>query len=51
MPQPANDAFHWARRVSRRDLQRLYESDGQGMLDEELLEKVSYAIYARVRHV
>jgi hypothetical protein len=40
--------FHWAERVSRRDIQRLYESDAQGMLDTELLDEVHYAIYARV---
>ena len=46
---PDHSKFHWARRVSRRDIQRLYESDAQGMLDEELLDEVHYAIYARVR--
>jgi RNase P subunit RPR2 len=40
--------FHWAERVSRRDIQRLYQSDAQGRLDEELLEQVHFAIYARV---
>ncbi|RPJ52431.1 MAG: hypothetical protein EHM21_00195, partial [Chloroflexi bacterium] len=48
MPDQPSDPFHWARRVSRRDVQRLYESDAWGMLDEELLEKVSYAIFARI---
>lgn len=42
------DKFHWARRVSRSRLQRLYESDAQGMLDEDLLEVIHYAIHARV---
>jgi len=46
---PVNDKFHWARRVSRRDIQRLYESDAQGILDEDLLNEVHYAIYVRVR--
>ena len=45
---PNEDRFHWARRVSRRDIQRLYESDARGLLDEELLDQVHYAIYARV---
>jgi RNase P subunit RPR2 len=40
--------FHWAERVSRRDIQRLYESDAQGLLNEDLLEEVHFAIYARV---
>lgn len=43
-----HDKFHWAKRVSRRDIQRLYESDARGMLDEELLDKIHFAIYARV---
>ncbi len=40
--------FNWARRVSRLDIQRLYESDAQGIPDQELLDKVHYGIYARV---
>jgi hypothetical protein len=40
--------FHWAGRVSRRDIQRLYESDARGMRDDELLDRVHYAIHARV---
>ena len=42
------DKFHWAKRVSRRDIQRLYESDAQGMLDEDLLDQIHYAIHTRV---
>jgi len=45
---PDQSKFHWAERVSRRDIQRLYESDAQGLLDEELLDQVHYAIWARV---
>jgi hypothetical protein len=45
---PDHGKFHWAERVSRRDVQRLYESDALGMLDQELLDEVHYAIYARV---
>ena len=45
---PEQDKFHWAKRVSRRDIQRLYESDAQGRLDEELLEQIHYAIHTRV---
>ena len=42
------DKFHWAKRVSRRDIVRLYESDAKGLLDKELLDEVHYAIYVRV---
>jgi RNase P subunit RPR2 len=45
---PVQDKFHWARRVSRRDIQRLYESDAKRLLDEELLDRIHYAIYVRV---
>jgi hypothetical protein len=45
---PVQDKFHWAKRVSRRDIQRLYESDAKGLLDKELLNEVHYAIYVRV---
>ena len=43
------DLFHWAPRVARRDVQRLYESDAAGLLDENLLEKVASGIHARVQ--
>ena len=42
---PIHDKFHWAKRVSRRDIQRLYESDANGLRDEDLLNEVHYAIY------
>ena len=45
---PTNDPFHWTRRVARKDIQRLYESDAAGLLDVELLERVFYAIHARI---
>src|SRR5574340_148643 len=44
----SSDHFHWAKRVSRRDIQRLYASDASGMLDAELLEKLHFEIHARV---
>lgn len=47
MPEP--DHFHWAGKVSRRDIQRLYESDAKGLLDEDLLDRVMYAIHTRVQ--
>lgn len=46
---PNNDKFHWSKRISRRDIQRLYESDAKGLLDEDLLNEIHYAIYVRVR--
>lgn len=45
---PDHNKFHWARRVSRRDIQRLYESDARGMLDEDLLDDSHFVIHVRV---
>ncbi len=45
---PESDKFHWAGKVARRTIQRLYESDAQGLLNEELLNNVLYLIFARV---
>lgn len=45
---PDQDKFHWAKRVSRRDIQRLYESDARGLLDTDLLDQVHFAIHVRV---
>lgn len=45
---PGEDKFGWAKRVSRKAIQRLYASDANGMLDTELLEEVHYALYSRV---
>jgi hypothetical protein len=42
------DKFHWAGKVSRRDIQRLYESDARGLLDEDLLNQVLVTIYVSV---
>lgn len=42
------DKFHWAKRVSRRDIQCLYESDAKGLLDTDLLDQIHFAIHARV---
>ena len=45
---PDFDKFHWAGKVSRRDIQRLYDSDTRGLLDEDLLNQVLVAIFVRV---
>lgn len=45
---PESDKIQWAAKVSRKDIQRLYESDAQGLLDTDLLDKVMYAVHARI---
>ena len=42
------DKFHWAKKVSRRDIRRLYDSEAAGCLDEALLEEIMYSLHARV---
>lgn len=42
------EKFHWAKKVSRREIERLYESEAQGLLDEDLLDQVLTAIVVRV---
>jgi hypothetical protein len=39
--------YNWSPAVPRQKLQRLYESDAKGILNNELLEDVGYTIYAR----
>ncbi len=37
----------WAPRLEPQLIRRLYLSDANGMLDEELLEEVSFGLYCR----
>ena len=39
--------IRWHRRVSRERIRRLYQSEAQGLLDEELLDEVGIALYLR----
>jgi len=39
--------IHWSRRVSPGKIRRLYESDANGMLDEELMVEVGYGTTQR----
>lgn len=43
--------IHWSRRVSPGKIRRFYESDAQGMLDEDLLNDVGYGIYCRCQDI
>src|SRR4051794_35473623 len=40
-------AIRWAPRVPMDWVQRLYERDAQGIVDDELLDKVGYRLYDR----
>lgn len=37
----------WARKVPRSQIRRLYEADASGILDEELIDKVGWALRSR----
>jgi hypothetical protein len=39
----------WPAMVSRRDLQKLYENDASGILDEALLDNIGFTLYTRCR--
>lgn len=44
---PNLNQCRWPDKVSRRDLQRLYEADAKGMPDEELAEDIGVTLYLR----
>ena len=39
----------WSPRVKQRLVRRLYESDAQGLIDEELLDEVGWGLYSRCK--
>jgi len=46
--EPHLDRFHWAGKVSRRDIQRLDQSDAAGRLDEALLDRAVHGMHGRI---
>jgi hypothetical protein len=45
------EKIRWARRVSREKIRQLYRQDAQGIVDEELIDDVGTALYARCRSI
>ena len=45
------DEIRWARRVEREKVRRLYTLDAKGIADEELIDEVGYALYARCESI
>jgi hypothetical protein len=39
--------FHWARKLPGQKLQQMYNSDAQGIQNEELVDEIGYTLYAR----
>ena len=42
-----NVARYWAPKVSRQAIRRLYETDAKGIVDEDLINDVGYALFVR----
>lgn len=47
----ARNEIQWSQRVPRWKIQRLYESDADGLLDEELLEDVGFSLLQRCKDI
>jgi DNA-directed RNA polymerase subunit M/transcription elongation factor TFIIS len=45
------DEIKWPRRVPKHKIRRLYESDAQGMLDEELVDDVGITLLLRCKSI
>ncbi len=45
------DELKWARRVPQHLIRRLYVLDAKGIMDEELVDEVGYAMYARCESI
>ena len=45
------EAIRWAPRVRRSTIRRLYEQDARGIVDEELIDEVAFAFYARCKAI
>jgi hypothetical protein len=43
--------IQWAPKVRQFKIRQLYENDAQGLVDEELIDEVGYALYARCEAV
>jgi hypothetical protein len=41
--------FRWARRVEQEKIRRLYETDARGIVDDELIDEVGYAMSPAAR--
>ncbi len=42
-----HNIYRWTSRISRRKIKQLYDSDAQGLLDENLVNEVGFTIYMR----
>jgi hypothetical protein len=47
----SDEKICWARHVSREKIRQLYRQDAQGIVDEELIDEVGTALYARCQSI
>ena len=54
-PSPSDprcvEEIRWAPRVNPSQIRRLYETDARGIVDQELIDEVGFALYARCRSI
>lgn len=51
MDSQAEIVAFWAPRVEQAKIRRLYETDARGIYDDELIDVVGYALYARCKSI
>lgn len=51
MSADAGKEIRWAPKVPRHKIRRLYETDAKRIIDEELIDEVAYAFYARCKSI
>ena len=51
MPQKEHKLPSWAPRIARRDIRRLYEMSGKGLIDTDLIDEVGYGLYVRCESI
>ncbi len=47
----AENQPHWAGRIARHQIERLYERESRGILDDELIDEVGYGLFARCESI
>jgi hypothetical protein len=48
---PGRDEIEWAPRLPKEKIRRLYQSDAEGLLDDELLDDVGTRLYQRCKSI
>ena len=51
MPRKYANQIHWSPKVRQDMIRQLYENDAHGIYDEELIDKVGFALYLRCQSI